>query len=147
MAAGVQEEFPDGVVLVELGPLSDAALVASMVAGALGVLATGPGGTADVLVDRLAGYLQPKRTLIVLDNCEHVIEAAAELVHALLPSCPGVTVLASSREILGLPGEVAWRVPPSPSPPPSRPASRTCRALTPWPCSASGPEARSPASV
>lgn len=112
VAAGVQEDFPDGVVLVELGRLPDAALVASMVAGALGVLATGPGGTAEVLVDRLSEYLQPKRTLIVLDNCEHVIEAAAELVHMLLPSCPGVTVLATSREILGLPGEVAWRVPP-----------------------------------
>jgi predicted ATPase/DNA-binding SARP family transcriptional activator len=110
-AAGVQEEFPDGVYLAELGPLSDPALVASMVAGALGVLATGPGGTADVLMDRLCEYLQPKRTLIVLDNCEHVIEAAAGLVHALLPSCPGITVLATSREILGLPGEVAWRVP------------------------------------
>ncbi|HEY3240998.1 MAG TPA: BTAD domain-containing putative transcriptional regulator [Acidimicrobiia bacterium] len=112
VAAGVQENFPDGVVLVELGPLSDPALVASMVASALGVLATGPGGTADVLVDRLSEYLQSKRTLIILDNCEHVIEVAAELVHALLPSCPGVTVLATSREILGLPGEVAWRVPP-----------------------------------
>jgi predicted ATPase/DNA-binding SARP family transcriptional activator len=112
VAAAVQEDFPDGVVLVELGPLYDAGLVASMVASALGVLATGPGGTADVLVDRLCGYLQPKRTLIVFDNCEHVIEAAAGLVHALLPRCPGVTVLATSREILGLPGEVAWRVPP-----------------------------------
>jgi predicted ATPase/DNA-binding SARP family transcriptional activator len=112
VAAGVQEDFPDGVYLVELGPLSDPALVASMMASALGVLATGPGGTTDVLVDRLSGYLELKRALIVLDNCEHVIEAAAEVVHALLPTCSGVTVLATSREILGLPGEVAWRVPP-----------------------------------
>jgi predicted ATPase/DNA-binding SARP family transcriptional activator len=111
VAAGVKEDFPDGVVLVELGPLSDPALVAAIVASALGVLATGPGGTADGLMDRLAEYLQPKRTLIILDNCEHVIEVAAGLVHALLPTCPGVTVLATSREILGLPGEVAWRVP------------------------------------
>jgi predicted ATPase/DNA-binding SARP family transcriptional activator len=111
VAAGVQENFSDGVVLVELGPLHDPTLVASMVASALGVLATGPGGTTDVLMNRLSEYLQYKRTLIVLDNCEHVIEAAAELVHALLLSCPDVTVLATSREILGLPGEVAWRVP------------------------------------
>jgi AAA domain len=97
VAAGVQEDFPDGVYLVELGPLSDPGLVASMVASALGVVATGPGATTDVLVDRLSGYLQPKRTLMILDNCEHVIEAAAELIHALLPNCPGLTVLATSR--------------------------------------------------
>lgn len=112
VAAGVQEDFPDGVYLVELGPLSDPTLLASMVASALGVVATGPGATTDVLMNRLSGYLQPKRTLVILDNCEHVIEAAAELIHALLPSCPGLTVLTTSREILGLPGEVAWRVPP-----------------------------------
>jgi non-specific serine/threonine protein kinase len=109
---GVLDTFPDGVWLVDVGPLADPTLLTSTVAGALGVATTGLGASPDALLDRLYEHLQLKRALLVLDNSEHLIEAAARLVHSLLAACPGLTVLVTSREILGLPGEVAWRVPP-----------------------------------
>ena len=68
--------------------------------------------------ERLCDHLQTRRLLLVLDNCEHVIEAAARLAHAVLARCREVTVLATSREVLGLPGEVVWKVPPLSLPPP-----------------------------
>ncbi len=109
---GVLDTFPDGVWLVDVGPLQDPTLLTSTVAGALGVATTGLGGSPDALLDRLSEHLQLKRVLLVLDNSEHLVEAAARLVHSLLAACPGLTVLVTSREILGLGGEVAWRVPP-----------------------------------
>ena len=59
----------------------------------------------------LSGALAQGRTLVVLDNCEHLLEACAEAATAILESCPGVTALATSRAPLGVPGESAWRVP------------------------------------
>jgi predicted ATPase/DNA-binding SARP family transcriptional activator len=108
---GVLDTFPDGVWLVDVGPLQDPAVLTSTVAGVLGVATTGLGGP-DALLDRLHEHLQLKRALLVLDNSEHLVEAAARLVHSLLAACPGLTVLVTSREILGLGGEMAWRVPP-----------------------------------
>jgi predicted ATPase len=97
----------DGVWLVELAPLADPGLVASAVMTALWVREQPGRSDADVLLDALAD----RRLLLVLDNCEHVRDAAAELANALLRSCPGVVVLATSRQSLGIGGEHVYQVP------------------------------------
>jgi predicted ATPase/DNA-binding NarL/FixJ family response regulator len=107
-AAGeLAEGFEDGAWLVELAPLADPSLVVQAVAATLGVREQ-PGRS---LTEMLSGYLGSKKLLLVLDNCEHLIEACAELAEALLRFCPGLCVLATSREALGITGEVAWPVP------------------------------------
>jgi predicted ATPase len=98
--------FPDGVWLVELAPVSDAGLVADTVATALGIPAS-----ASAAWEKLTGYLHARNLLLILDNCEHLIAACAELVETLLEDCPRLHLLATSREALNVPGEVAWRVP------------------------------------
>ena len=80
VASGTVEGFKDGVWLVELAPLTDPALVFQAVASVLGVQET-PGSS---LVDTLVGYLEPRRILLVLDNCEHLVDACASLAEALL---------------------------------------------------------------
>ncbi|HEX2036046.1 MAG TPA: NB-ARC domain-containing protein, partial [Chloroflexota bacterium] len=107
VARGLIGHFPDGVWLVELAPLSDPALVPQAVAAVLGVSDV-PG---QPLTTTLREALRPKRLLLVLDNCEHVVADAAALVDALLRVCPQLRILATSREVLGVPGEVPWRVP------------------------------------
>jgi tetratricopeptide (TPR) repeat protein len=102
--------YPDGVWLVELAPLSEAELVPQEVAAALEVQER-PGAP---LTDTLAEALGEKGLLLVVDNCEHLVEAAAQLGDTLLDSCPRLRVLATSREPLGIQGEVLWQVPPSP---------------------------------
>jgi DNA-binding SARP family transcriptional activator len=102
--------YPDGVWLVELAPLSEAELVPQEVAAALEVQER-PG---EPLTDTLAEALGEKGLLLVVDNCEHLVEAAAQLGDTLLDSCPRLRVLATSREPLGIRGEVLWQVPPSP---------------------------------
>jgi predicted ATPase/DNA-binding SARP family transcriptional activator/DNA-binding CsgD family transcriptional regulator len=98
--------YPDGVWLVELAPLPEGALVPQAVARALGVKER-PG---EPLTDTLAEVLRTKRVLLVLDNCEHLVEAVAPLVDVLLDACAGVRVLATSREVLGIAGERTWLV-------------------------------------
>jgi non-specific serine/threonine protein kinase len=101
------DEFPDGVWLVELAPLSDPALVLQALAMALSVR-----DTPDLpLLDTLIAYLQARQLLLVLDNCEHLIETCASLVEALLRSCTLLCVLATSREALSIPGETTFVVP------------------------------------
>ena len=107
VAADVLEAFPDGVWLVELAPLADPASVPQAVAGVLGVREE-PGTP---LTQTLVDWLKDKRLLLLLDNCEHVLDAAARLTDAVLRSCPHVSVLASSREALGIGGESTYRVP------------------------------------
>jgi predicted ATPase/class 3 adenylate cyclase len=119
VAAGSLERFPDGVWVIELGPVRDQALVPSTAASTLGVVTTGSGATPDAVTGRICEYLQSRKALLLLENCEHLVEAVAPLVHALLANCPGVTILTTSREILGLAGEVAWRVPALSLPDPS----------------------------
>lgn len=99
---------------MDLATLSDADLVAERVASALGVLLT-PGRTA---TESLVRHLSAHETLLVLDNCEHVVGSCAVLVDALLRACSGVRVLAASREPLGVCGEVSWPVPLLPLPDP-----------------------------
>src|ERR687898_434314 len=107
VASEMVERFEDGVWLVDLAPLADPALVPQAVASAVGV-SEQPDRS---LTETLSGYLGSKNVLLVLDNCEHLIEACAKLAEALLRSCPDLRVLATSREALGITGEVVWLVP------------------------------------
>ena len=101
VAADAAESFPDGGWWVELAPLAEAELVGAELARALGVRPL-PGRTQ---AQAAATRLENDRALVVLDNCEHVTEAAAELAETLLRACPDTVVMATSREPLGLPGE------------------------------------------
>ena len=116
VARALSEAYPDGVWLVELAPLSEEALVPKAVADALAV----PERPQEPLADTLAVVLRDRQLLLVLDNCEHLIEAAAGLVDALLDSCPRVRILATSREGLGLEGELRWAIAPLSMPEPGR---------------------------
>jgi predicted ATPase/DNA-binding SARP family transcriptional activator len=107
-ASGQLGNYPDGVWFVELAGLSDAALVPQAVASALGMRVE-PGHPP---LDTLSEYLQARRLLFVLDNCEHLIGACAELSEKLLHACPGLKILATSREALNIRGETTWLVPP-----------------------------------
>ena len=99
VAAAAARGDEDGPWFVDLAPLTEPGLLAQTVAGTLGV--TLPGGSPAELV----AALEPRRTLLVLDNCEHLLDAVADLVEALLRGCPGVVVLTTSRAPLGLDGE------------------------------------------
>jgi predicted ATPase/class 3 adenylate cyclase/DNA-binding XRE family transcriptional regulator len=107
VAAELLETFPDGVWLVELAPLGDPALVPQAVASALGLRQD---ASRDMLAT-LTDFLNARSLLLMLDNCEHVLEACAQLAAALLRACPNVRILASSREALGVAGEAPFRVP------------------------------------
>ena len=108
VAAELTHEFTDGVWVVELATISDPAAVPDAMATVLGVTA-GPGGTVtESIVEALSG----RRLLVVVDNCEHVLSAAADLVDAILSRATTVRVLATSREGLGLAAEHRWPVPP-----------------------------------
>jgi non-specific serine/threonine protein kinase len=100
--------YADGVWFVDLAPLSEQELVPKAVAEALDVPER-PGG---VLIDALADVLHDREMLLLVDNCEHLVEAAAHLVNSLLGACPHLRVLATSREALGVEGEVRWLVSP-----------------------------------
>ncbi len=102
-----EEEFGDGVWYVDLAPTTDPDNVAATVARALGV-PDQPGSSA---MDTVAVFLGDRRTLVVLDNCEHLLDAAAELVVVSLARCQRLMLLTTSREPIGVPGEVVWRVP------------------------------------
>jgi predicted ATPase/DNA-binding SARP family transcriptional activator len=106
--------YPDGVWLVELAALRDPAPLAEAVAAALGLdeEAVEPGTSPPSPPERLAGFVRDKALLLVLDNCEHLVGACAELAGRLLRAGPGLRVLATSREVLGVPGEAVWPVPP-----------------------------------
>jgi predicted ATPase len=99
---------PDGTWLAELAPVADPAVVATVVAGALGVREQ-PGVAA---AEAVARVLARRELLLVLDNCEHVIAAAAELCAGLLTACDDVTILATSREPLAVAGEARYRLAP-----------------------------------
>jgi predicted ATPase/class 3 adenylate cyclase len=107
VAANVIEDYPDGVWLVELAALTEPALVPATVAACLQV-SEEPGRP---VVGTLVDALKAKKMLIVLDNCEHVIDSAAQLVTAILRACPDGRVLATSREALRVSGEHTYGVP------------------------------------
>lgn len=127
-AEAVADAWPDGVWLAELAPVDDPAAVPEAVLSAVGARDTvlrGAGaeelraftepGAGDPLV-RLTEYCSRRRMLLLLDNCEHVVDAAAALADHLLTHCPQLTVLATSREPLGVPGEFVRPVEPLPDP-------------------------------
>ena len=107
IAGQLSGEFSDGVWYVDLAPITDTELVPLTVARALG-LPDQPGRST---MDTLTRFIADRRMLVVLDNCEHLLDATATLVVALLEACPGLTLLATSREPIGVAGEVSWRVP------------------------------------
>jgi predicted ATPase/DNA-binding CsgD family transcriptional regulator len=109
----VSDEFPDGVYVVELGDLWEAGLIVSRMASLIGV--DGEAGRA--LLDTLADALEERRALVLLDNCEHLVDACASLCQRLLASCPGLRIMATSQEPLRIPQEAVWQVGPLAVPP------------------------------
>ena len=99
--------YPDGVWFVELAPVSDPSLVPQTVSEALGIREA----SGEALTQTLISALKDKSVLLILDNCEHLLEGAARLADALLKSCSKLKVLASSREPLGIAGERSYRAP------------------------------------
>jgi predicted ATPase/class 3 adenylate cyclase len=107
VAADVLSDFTDGAWFVELAPLAEAGLLADTVANALSI----PQDSTASAERRLFKFLAERRALLVIDNCEHLIDDVAGFVDSLLRACPEVHVLATSREGLAVMGEVLWRVP------------------------------------
>lgn len=107
VAAGLLDGVVDGVWFADLAPVADPELVAVTVADVLGVRQVPGRAAVETLVDALGG----QRVLVLLDNCEHVVGACAKLADALLRGCPGLMLLATSREPLGIDGEQVFRVP------------------------------------
>ncbi|MGW4335881.1 protein kinase domain-containing protein [Rhodococcus koreensis] len=121
VAAEIEKRSTDEAWLIELGELRDNSLLAEVVAAALGLRSQSARPLLDVVVE----YLIPRRTLLVLDNCEQVVNSVAELVELLLHVCPDLRILATSREPLGVCGETVLRVPPLSVPDPDhQPALR-----------------------
>jgi predicted ATPase len=111
-AAELTDDFEDGVWLVELAPLVDPLLVPAAIALPLGLRES-----PDLrLLETLAAYLGTRSVLLILDNCEHLIEASARLAEELLGRCPRLRILVTSREPLRIGGEVIWSVPPLSTP-------------------------------
>src|SRR5712691_2871514 len=108
LASAAASDFPHGVWFADLSPLSSGEFVWDRVALTLGVKEPGPGRS---WADSVGGQLESRQALLILDNCEHLVEAAAEVAASVLASAPGVKVVATSREPLGVAGEVTWAVP------------------------------------
>ena len=106
VAALLVGDFADGTWLVDLAPLAEANLVPQTIATTLGLREAPDRSPLDGLTD----YLRVRRVLLLLDNCEHVIEVVAEVVDELLRVCADLKIIATSRELLGVDGEAAWRV-------------------------------------
>ena len=112
VAAETLHEYPDGAWFLDLSPLTDAALVVAETAQVLDVREE-PGRP---LIQTLCAHLKTKRVMLVIDNCEHLVHACADLAHAILKAAPNVRMLASSRETLRVPGEHAYPILPLPLP-------------------------------
>lgn len=116
LAGEALEAYADGVWLVELAPLADPTLVPQAIAAVLGVQE----GAGRPLLASLADALRARRLLLVLDNCEHLVAACATVADHLLRTCPELTIVATSREALGIAGETTWLVPTLDLPAPPR---------------------------
>ena len=116
VASAVQREYADGVRLVELGDLREESSLVDAIAGAVGVRDHSARPLREVLIE----FLSAREVLLILDNCEHMVDAVAELAGPLLYTCSRLRILATSREPLGLGGEVVLRVPPLAVPDPER---------------------------
>jgi predicted ATPase len=107
VAQDLVEEFEDGVWWVELAPLSEPNLVAQAAASVVGAPEKPDRSSTEALVQ----HLRSRKALLVLDNCEHLVEECADLADALLRTCPELRILATSREPLRVSGEASWQVP------------------------------------
>ena len=107
VAAETAAEFADGVWYVDLAPITDPDVVPVTAARALGL----PDQPGQRTVDILLRFIRGRHMLIVLDNCEHLLDASADLIACLLAGSPALTLLTTSREPIGVAGEVSWRVP------------------------------------
>jgi len=107
VANDIAENFADGVCWVDLARLSDESLLPDALASALAIKEA----PRQRMLETLKNHLRDKHLLLVLDNCEHVVDACAELVHELLLASPSISILTTSREPIGVEGEVSWRVP------------------------------------
>ncbi|WP_155769657.1 helix-turn-helix transcriptional regulator [Mycobacterium asiaticum] len=107
VAGQLTAEFCEGIWYVDLAPITNPAVVPVTVARTLG-LPDQPGRST---MDLLLSFFGAKRMFLVLDNCEHLLDASGAMVVELLGACPNLTILTTSREPLGLPGELSWRVP------------------------------------
>ncbi|MFD6357657.1 protein kinase domain-containing protein [Nocardia tengchongensis] len=115
IAHKVRSKFANGAWLIELGELTDAASLTDVVSAAFGVLDHGGGPALDTLVELLTPY----DVLLVLDNCEHMIDAVTSLAETLIRACPRLRILATSREALGIGGETVYPLPPLEIPDPA----------------------------
>ena len=113
----VAATFPHGVWFVDLAPVANPELLPGVVAHALDV----PEKAVATIADALAEWLRTRHLLLILDNCEHLIDACATFAASLLRAAPSLRILATSREALNVPGEAVWRVPPLELPPESEP--------------------------
>jgi non-specific serine/threonine protein kinase len=111
-AFAMLKDFPDGIWLVDLAPLSDPELVLTTVLTKLALTEQAGRSPLDILTD----FLQNKRVLLILDNCEHLVQACAQLVETLLLASPNLHILATSREALGIDGEMLYLLPPLTTP-------------------------------
>src|SRR4030095_5104701 len=107
VAAEVLNEFPDGAWFIELAPLTNPNLIPQSILAALHLGEQAGKSPLQVLKEQL----NDKKLFLILDNCEHLIEASAKVVHALLMSAPGTKILTTSREVLGIEEELNWRKP------------------------------------
>jgi non-specific serine/threonine protein kinase len=117
VASTLLDEYPAGVYMVGFAALTDPALVPQAVAVTLGIREQ-----SDLfLVTAITEHLRTDKLLLIFDNCEHLLEACASLAYTLLSACPHLQIMATSREPLGITGELVWRVPPLSAPDPDRP--------------------------
>ena len=119
VAADLLKESIDGLWYVELAGIDSSPLVAETLCSTIGL----PVGGGVSATDSAIGYLSGKRVVLIFDNCEHLIDATAALSAALVRSCPSVSILATSRERLGIMGESSYRIPGLSVPPPAGPVS------------------------
>jgi predicted ATPase len=108
VAAGFVDSYNDGVWLVELAALSDPILIPQTVATVFNLHEY----QKDSIINALVDYLTAREILLILDNCEHLLDSCAQLIQSLLQGCPKVQILATSRERMNIPGETIWLVPP-----------------------------------
>lgn len=108
VASQLLSNYPNGVWLVELASLNNSALITQSIASMFGIPQT---ANSNELLETLIQFLHAKTILLILDNCEHLLDACAELADKLLKSCPNLKILATSRQALGIIGEALYRVP------------------------------------
>lgn len=116
VAADLLDQFQDGVWFIELAPLANPDLIAQTILSVFGIGEMGGRAAAETLLD----HIRDKQLLLLLDNCEHLVEPCAALVDGLLTRSPALKILASSREALGVKGEMVWHTPSLALPPDSR---------------------------